>query len=67
MSINKIYLLSSIFPNLNILMFFVMDVIMSDFSSIILMLIYRFNHINDISFLVKSIYFLIIEFKTIIL
>lgn len=65
MSINKIYLLSSIFPNLNILMFFVMDVIMSNFSSTIIILIYKFNHINDISFLVKSIYFLIIEFKII--
>lgn len=67
MSISKINLHLSVFPNLNILMFFVMDVIMSNFSSIIIMLIYRFNHINDISFLVKSIYFLLIEFKTIIL
>ncbi len=67
MSISKINLHLSVFPNLNILMFFVIDVIMSNFSSIIIMLIYRFNHINDISFLVKSIYFLLIEFKTIIL
>lgn len=67
MSISKINLHLSVFPNLNILMFFVIDVIISNFSSIIIMLIYRFNHINDISFLVKSIYFLLIEFKTIIL